>query len=240
MTIQARRNCPGLPGLPATAPLALSSSERRDPAHFARLRPLRRPSRPKQHRDFHQTERRLTSHRSVDIAQARKKGGLKFLLTWVTPLLFFSESLSSFGVTFSLNYYNRAQLALTGMPRLWDDTVPQRSSPKSGLLTATRMRQLETIFTICVIEGFPPWAKTQTRGAPIMKRPKWIPVVLCCARLLWTHWSSTGGWVLENALDSRTDCISRLQKTLMKFKKHTRGPNETQTQTSALNQEWTL
>ena len=62
-----------------TAPLALSSSERRDPAHFARLRPLRRPSRPKQHRDFHQTERRLTSHRSGDIAQARKKGGLKFL-----------------------------------------------------------------------------------------------------------------------------------------------------------------
>ena len=60
-----------------TAPLALSSSERRDPAHFARLRPLRRPSRPKQHRDFHQTERRLTSHRSGDIAQARKKGGLK-------------------------------------------------------------------------------------------------------------------------------------------------------------------
>ena len=48
----------------ATAPLALSSSERRDPAHFARLRPLRRPSRPKQHRDFHQTERRLTSDRS--------------------------------------------------------------------------------------------------------------------------------------------------------------------------------
>ena len=62
-----------------TAPLALSSSERRDPAHFARLRPLRRPSRPKQHRDFHQTERRLTSHRSGDIAQDRKKGGLKFL-----------------------------------------------------------------------------------------------------------------------------------------------------------------
>ena len=62
-----------------TAPLALSSSERRDPAHFARLRPLRRPSRPKQHRDFHQTERRLTSYRSGDIAQARKKGGLKFL-----------------------------------------------------------------------------------------------------------------------------------------------------------------
>jgi hypothetical protein len=40
---------------------------------------IRRPSRPKQHRDFHQTERRLTSHRSGDIAQARKKGGLKFL-----------------------------------------------------------------------------------------------------------------------------------------------------------------
>ena len=62
-----------------TAPLAPSSSVRRDLEHFARLRPLRRPSRPKQHRDFHQTERRLTSHRSGDIAQARKKGGLKFL-----------------------------------------------------------------------------------------------------------------------------------------------------------------
>src|SRR4030095_11088503 len=62
-----------------TAPLALSSSVRRDPAHFARLRPLRRPSRPKQHRDFHQTERRLTSHRSGDIARARKKGGLNLL-----------------------------------------------------------------------------------------------------------------------------------------------------------------
>jgi hypothetical protein len=56
-----------------------NASRRRDPAHFARLRPLRRPSRPKQHRDFHQTERRLTSHRSGDIARARKKGGLKFL-----------------------------------------------------------------------------------------------------------------------------------------------------------------
>ena len=45
-------HCPRKP----TARLALTSSERRDPAHFARLRPLRRPSRPKQHRDFHQTE----------------------------------------------------------------------------------------------------------------------------------------------------------------------------------------
>ena len=34
---------------------------------------IRRPSQPKQHRDFHQTERRLTSHRSGDMAQARKK-----------------------------------------------------------------------------------------------------------------------------------------------------------------------
>jgi hypothetical protein len=40
---------------------------------------IRRPSQPKQHWDFHQTERRLTSHRSGDMAQARKKGGLKFL-----------------------------------------------------------------------------------------------------------------------------------------------------------------
>jgi hypothetical protein len=62
-----------------TASLALSSSVRRDLEHFARLRPLHRPSRPKQHWDFHQPERRLTSHRSGDIAQARKKGGLKFL-----------------------------------------------------------------------------------------------------------------------------------------------------------------
>jgi len=42
-----------------TAPLALSSSVRRDLEHFARHRPLRRPSQPKQHWDFHQPERRL-------------------------------------------------------------------------------------------------------------------------------------------------------------------------------------
>ena len=36
-----------------TAPLALSSSERRDLEHFARLRPLHRSSQPKQHWDFH-------------------------------------------------------------------------------------------------------------------------------------------------------------------------------------------
>jgi hypothetical protein len=58
-------------GLPTRAP--------RDLEHFAPLRALRRPSQPKQHWDFHQTERRLTSHRSGDIARARKKGGLNFL-----------------------------------------------------------------------------------------------------------------------------------------------------------------
>ena len=46
---------------------------------------IRRPSQPKQHWDFHQTERRLTSHRSGDIAQARKKGGLKFLYRSTCP-----------------------------------------------------------------------------------------------------------------------------------------------------------
>jgi hypothetical protein len=74
-----------------TTPLALSSSERRDPAHFARLRPLRRPSRPNQHRDFHQAERRLTSYRSGDIARARKKGGLKFLYSGFNPFKTFKS-----------------------------------------------------------------------------------------------------------------------------------------------------
>ena len=45
-------------------------------AIFTRL--LRRPSQQKQHRDF-QTEKGLTTPRSGDNAQARKKGGLKFL-----------------------------------------------------------------------------------------------------------------------------------------------------------------
>src|SRR5262245_22339897 len=39
-----------------TAPLALTSSERHDQGHFARPRPLRRTSRPKQHRDFQHSE----------------------------------------------------------------------------------------------------------------------------------------------------------------------------------------
>jgi len=55
------------------APLALSSSVRRDLEQFARHRPLRRPSKPKQHWDFHQPERRLTTPRSGDIARAEKK-----------------------------------------------------------------------------------------------------------------------------------------------------------------------
>jgi len=37
----------------------------------------RRPSQPKQHWDFHQTERRLTPHRSGDIARSRKKSWFK-------------------------------------------------------------------------------------------------------------------------------------------------------------------
>ena len=66
-----------------TEPLALSSSVRRDLEHFARHRPLRRPSQPKQHWDFHQPERRLTPRRAGDIAPIRKKGCLNFL--YVTP-----------------------------------------------------------------------------------------------------------------------------------------------------------
>jgi Putative transposase len=54
-----------------------NASRRRDPAHFARLRPLRRPSRPKQHRDFHQTERRLTSHPVRRYCSGQKKRWFK-------------------------------------------------------------------------------------------------------------------------------------------------------------------
>ena len=54
-------------------PLGLSSSERCDLKHFARLRLLRRPSQQKQHRDFHQTEKGLTTPRSGDIARSRNK-----------------------------------------------------------------------------------------------------------------------------------------------------------------------
>jgi hypothetical protein len=54
-------------------PLALSSSVRRDLEHFARHRPLRRPNQPKQHWDFHQPERQLTTRRAGDIAPIIKK-----------------------------------------------------------------------------------------------------------------------------------------------------------------------
>ena len=64
---------------------ALSSSVRRDLEHFARHRPLRRPSRPKQHRGFHQTEMKLTTLRAGDIARTRKKGCLNFLYLKDTP-----------------------------------------------------------------------------------------------------------------------------------------------------------
>jgi hypothetical protein len=57
----------------ATQPLALSASERRDLQHFARTRPPHRPSRPKPNQDFHQTEMRLTTLRSGDMAPVRKK-----------------------------------------------------------------------------------------------------------------------------------------------------------------------
>jgi hypothetical protein len=59
------------------APVALSSSARRDLEHFAPLRALRRPSQPKQHWDFHQPERRLTCHRSGRYCSGQKKRCLK-------------------------------------------------------------------------------------------------------------------------------------------------------------------
>src|SRR5215471_18723506 len=40
------------------------------------------PSQPKQHWDFHQTERRLTSHRSGDIARPEKKVFKIPILSW--------------------------------------------------------------------------------------------------------------------------------------------------------------
>ena len=61
-----------------TAPLALSSSVRRDLEHFARHRPLRRPSQPKQHWDFHQPERQLTTRRAVRYSSDQKKRWFKF------------------------------------------------------------------------------------------------------------------------------------------------------------------
>jgi hypothetical protein len=54
-------------------------SERSDLKHFARHRLLRRPSHPKQHWDFHQPERRLTTRQAGDKAPIRKKGCLNFL-----------------------------------------------------------------------------------------------------------------------------------------------------------------
>jgi hypothetical protein len=52
---------------------------RRNLERFARHRRLRHPSQPKQHWDFHQPERRLTTRRAGDKAPIRKKGALNFL-----------------------------------------------------------------------------------------------------------------------------------------------------------------
>jgi len=57
----------------------LQTLEHPEGEQITRLRPLRRPSQPKQHRDFHQAETELTTPRPGDIAGARKKGGLNFL-----------------------------------------------------------------------------------------------------------------------------------------------------------------
>ena len=57
----------------------LSLSERPDGEQIKRFRPLHRPNRPKQNRNFHQTLVRLTTRRFGDIAPGREKGCLNFL-----------------------------------------------------------------------------------------------------------------------------------------------------------------
>ena len=77
LTKEEMKNCVWLKP-ESTAPLALSSSGRRDLEHFARHRPLRRPSQPKQNWDFHQPERRLTTRRGWRYSSDQKKRLFKF------------------------------------------------------------------------------------------------------------------------------------------------------------------
>ena len=60
-------------GLASYADLALGTANLEHPegGQITRLRPLRRPSQPKQHRDFHQAETELTTPRPGDIAEKK-------------------------------------------------------------------------------------------------------------------------------------------------------------------------
>jgi hypothetical protein len=62
-----------------TASLALSSSERRDLGHFARLATALRPSRPAQQWVFYQAEKELTSLPVLRYGEVNRKGRLKIL-----------------------------------------------------------------------------------------------------------------------------------------------------------------
>ena len=58
-------------------PLALSSTERRDKGPLARVPTALRPSRPVQHRVFHQAEKQLTPLPVLRYGFAHRKGHLK-------------------------------------------------------------------------------------------------------------------------------------------------------------------
>ena len=66
-------------GSRVTAALGLSLSERPNGEQIKRFRPLHRPNRPTQNRNFHQTLVRLTTRRFGAIAPVREKGCLNFL-----------------------------------------------------------------------------------------------------------------------------------------------------------------
>jgi hypothetical protein len=67
-------------GLASYADLALGTANLEHPegGQITRLRPLRRPSQPKQHRDFHQAETELTTPRAWRYCWGQKKRWFKF------------------------------------------------------------------------------------------------------------------------------------------------------------------
>jgi hypothetical protein len=62
-----------------TAPLVLSSSEQLDKGSFTRLPTALRPSRPVQHRVFHQAEKQLTTLPGLLYSSGHRKRRLKIL-----------------------------------------------------------------------------------------------------------------------------------------------------------------
>src|SRR5262249_44710437 len=70
----------------ATAPLALSSTEQRHKEPFARVRPPRRPSRPKQHWDFDPAEKELTPLPVLRYGLGHRKRWFKNLIRAIIAL----------------------------------------------------------------------------------------------------------------------------------------------------------